>query len=252
MPPEDEIELLKHGDRALMEAIESYSIDGNITHQSSQMAPNNLLMSVIGRWKYSIAGASAGCTSAFITCPLDVVKTRLQNQGPTSFRNHPYSGTFLTLRRIYREEGIRGNFRGLAPTLLGYLPSWAIYFSTYHRFKHMLADKLHSSTQSPLVHMLSAMGAGATSTISTNPLWVVKTRLMTQTTRSDYQYRNTWHALYMLFKVEGIRGFFRGLAPSLLGILHVAVQFPLYERFRQLLIKPGKCAEMISQEASFP
>jgi solute carrier family 25 (mitochondrial folate transporter), member 32 len=252
MPPEDEIELLKHGDRALMEAIESYSIEGNITHPSSQMTPNNLFRFALGQWKYSIAGASAGCTSAFITCPLDVVKTRLQNQGTTSFRNHPYSGTFHTLKRIYLEEGIRGNFRGLAPTLLGYLPSWTIYFSTYHRFKDLLADTLHSSAQSPLVHMLSAMGAGATSTISTNPLWVVKTRLMTQTTHSNYHYRNTWHALYMLFKVEGIRGFYRGLAPSLLGILHVAVQFPLYERFKQLLIKSGNHIKVIQRETRSP
>jgi solute carrier family 25 (mitochondrial folate transporter), member 32 len=192
----------------------------------------------LDQWKYSIAGAAAGCTSALITCPLDVVKTRLQNQGLVPMGTQkPYRGTFNTLKRIYMEEGVRGSFRGLAPTLLGYLPSWAIYFSVYNRFKGILMDTLHTSHNSPLVYTLSAMIAGATSTISTNPLWVVKTRLMTQNAQSNYYYHNTWHALYMLFRVEGIRGFYRGLTPSLFGILHVAVQFPLYERFKHIMME---------------
>lgn len=35
-----------------------------------------------------------------------------------------------------------------------------------------------------------------------------------------------------IYRTEGIRAFYRGLLPSLFGILHVAVQFPLYEKLR--------------------
>lgn len=35
-----------------------------------------------------------------------------------------------------------------------------------------------------------------------------------------------------IYRSEGPRAFYRGLLPSLLGIAHVAVQFPLYEQLR--------------------
>lgn len=42
-----------------------------------------------------------------------------------------------------------------------------------------IADKIdHHAPQSTLVHITAAMTAGATGTIMTNPLWVVKTRFM--------------------------------------------------------------------------
>ncbi|CAG8796477.1 9977_t:CDS:1, partial [Cetraspora pellucida] len=46
-----------------------------------------------------------------------------------------------TLRRIWTEEGIRGLYRGLGPTLYGYLPTWAIYFSAYDYFKSALGEQ---------------------------------------------------------------------------------------------------------------
>jgi len=79
------------------------------------------------------------------------------------------------------------------------------------------------------------MSAGASGTICTNPLWVVKTRFMTQDVASgEPRYRNTWDALRRIYVAEGIAAFYRGMVPSLLGVSHVAVQFPLYEQFKNL------------------
>ncbi|KAF7727085.1 hypothetical protein EC973_008048 [Apophysomyces ossiformis] len=85
-----------------------------------------------------------------------------------------------------------------------------------------------------LLHIASAMSAGATSTTITNPLWVIKTRFMTQSERSAYRYNNTLHAIVTIAKEEGVRGFYKGLGPSLIGVSHVAVQFPLYEKLKIL------------------
>ncbi len=90
-------------------------------------------------------------------------------------------------------------YRGLGPTILGYLPTWAIYFAVYDGIKRNFGEKplneanggrhVYPAAQvkgyQPLarenpwtLHILSAMTAGATSTICTNPLWVIKTRFM--------------------------------------------------------------------------
>jgi hypothetical protein len=44
-------------------------------------------------------------------------------------------GTFGT---IWTNDGFRGLYRGLGPTIFGYLPTWAIYFTVYDKVKaHM-------------------------------------------------------------------------------------------------------------------
>ncbi|KAI9303406.1 mitochondrial carrier domain-containing protein [Cunninghamella echinulata] len=182
--------------------------------------------------KHAIAGAGAGVASSIVVVPLDVVKTRLQNQGKGKPGVLLYHGTTGTLSRIWKEEGIRGLYRGLGPTIFGYLPTWAIYFTAYDYCKAQWAKDLGMNGHEWLLHILSAMTAGAASTSLTNPLWVIKTRFMTQNDKTPYKYDNTLHAFKTIAREEGIRGFYKGLGSSLIGVSHVAVQFPLYEKLK--------------------
>jgi len=184
-----------------------------------------------------IAGAGAGLVSSIVTCPLDLVKTRLQARGGTASSAAPVEGLIGTFRSIYAGEGIRGLYRGLAPTIYGYLPTWAIYFTVYDRVKAELMQRrgIAPGGQDPVSHVLAAMSGGATGTIITNPIWVIKTRFMTQALDPQRPtYRHTFDAMRQIYGEEGIRAFYKGLLPSLFGILHVAVQFPLYEKLKSL------------------
>ena len=93
--------------------------------------------------------------------------------------------------------------------------------------------------------------AGGSSTIVTNPIWVIKTRLMSQsynhargqnlfpktgntptarpTLSTPWHYNSTIDAARKMYTSEGIASFYSGLTPALLGLSHVAVQFPTYE-----------------------
>lgn len=49
---------------------------------------------------------------------------------------------------------------------------------------------------------------------------------------SGQRYRHTGDAFLQIYRSEGVLGFYKGLLPSLFGVSHVAVQFPLYEQFK--------------------
>jgi len=86
----------------------------------------------------------------------------------------------------------------------------------------------------------ASVTAGACSTLVTNPIWVIKTRLMAQSgwraasnnARPPWHYSSTLDAARKMYRSEGILAFYSGLGPALLGLAHVAVQFPLYEYFK--------------------
>jgi len=42
-------------------------------------------------------------------------------------------------------------------------------------------------------------------------------------------YSNYIPLLIRITREEGLKGLYSGLLPSLMGVLHVAIQFPLYE-----------------------
>jgi solute carrier family 25 folate transporter 32 len=192
----------------------------------------------------TVAGFFAGVLNAFAVGPLDVVKARQQIQRKLLSEKTPvrlkYQGTLLSLLTIYREEGIRGLYRGFQPTIIGYAPAWAIYFTCYNRGKAEWHKRFPDTPNAGI--MVSAVASGAISNTVTNPIWVIRTRLQTQDHVSRKpEYAGTFDAARKIFQREGVLAFYKGMVPSMWGLLHVAIQFPIYEKLKHTFdIHPEK------------
>lgn len=88
-----------------------------------------------------IGGGLSGCAAAFITCPFDVIKTHQQIEFGEKFlysgngnginKKKKMTGTFQTMRNIFRSNGIFGFYAGLTPRLFKVITACAVMISTY-------------------------------------------------------------------------------------------------------------------------
>ena len=189
-------------------------------------------------WQHLVAGGLGGTVGAVVTCPLEVVKTRLQSSGGgVATVQLGYSRIWSTLTAILLQEGVPGLFRGLGPTLLGVAPARAIYFWAYSTAKSRLNCALQPNTDA--VHVLSAASAGLASSCTTNPLWVVKTRMQLEKERGAASLARTVRSIYL---ERGVRGFWAGISASAYGISETVVHFVIYEKLkRRLAAARGEC-----------
>jgi len=212
------------------------------------------------------AGAIAGSAGVMITCPLDLVQTRLQssplvtnsqmihtmansNGGQVLQMSKPKFGLQLLsyIRQVVEAEGKRGLCKGLVPNLVGIVPSRASYFAVYHKSKTILGSHL-SKTNASITHLLAALTASWTVSTLTNPLWFIKTRLQLDQTTSG-QRKSILRIVGEVYKNEGIRGFYRGLSASYIGASETMIFFVLYEKIKSALLEEHAADTRTSQAA---
>ena len=204
-------------------------------------------------------------TAAFLTSPLDVLKTRLQSDyyqaqltsirvargidGPSSLRFPRnallhFRETFQILFSIHRVEGWRALFKGLGPNLTGVVPARAINFYVYGNGKRTISNHLNNGQESAWVHLCAAAIAGIATGTATNPIWLVKTRLQLDKSRAERagsplnrRYKNSMDCVRQVIQQEGVRGLYRGLSASYLGVTESTLQWVLYEQMKLRLAK---------------
>lgn len=202
-------------------------------------------------WVDFVAGGAGGCAAALVTCPLEVIKTRLQSSFYKTKTTSRGGSIPSALAAIVREEGFASLWRGIGPNLFGVLPSRSIYFGVYANVKKTLVDRL--GQENSYVHMASAATAGFCTTTISCPIWVVKTRIQLQSSIQERQggrpmYTSGFHCFKSIIRDEGVGALYRGLAVSYFGIAEGTMQFIMYERAKQVLKEERQGAPLSSLE----
>ncbi|OAX78827.1 hypothetical protein ACJ72_06860 [Emergomyces africanus] len=181
----------------------------------------------------TLAGFTAGISSTLAVHPLDVIKTRLQVDRYSSSR---IGSSIRIARGIARNEGglIAGFYRGLTPNLVGNSVSWALYFLWYGNIKNALRTFHGSKHGLGSLDYFAASGvAGVLTAFLTNPIWVIKTRMLSTGSHAPGAYPSLVAGVRAIYRSEGITGFYRGMVPALFGVSHGALQFMAYEKLKQ-------------------
>lgn len=123
-------------------------------------------------------GAVAGGIGAAAVYPIDLVKTRLQNQRAVLVGEMLYRGGLDCARKVVAGEGVTGLYRGLLPQLIGVAPEKAIKLAMNDLVRGLLKDDV-GKLSLPAEYIAGGC-AGASQVIFTNPLEIVKIRLQVQ------------------------------------------------------------------------
>lgn len=210
-------------------------------------------------WPHVVSAIGAGAITAVCTSPFDVIRTRLAVQEHATV----YNGLIGSFRTTWREEGLRGLYRGFGPTIVVIPLFWAIYFTSYASCKdHLSSSQTEWVRELPMWgrHLLAACSAGAVADVLVNPLFVARTRMQTQHMRilapasnpsgvvRPTLYTGTINTLTRLWREEGGMSLMRGVSASLFGLMHVMIQFPIYEHLRVTLPTATKAYDRAAEE----
>lgn len=187
-----------------------------------------------------ICGGLSACSATVVCQPLDTLRTRFVAQGePKVYHNLRYA-----VSSMYRTGGLLTFYRGLAPTLVAVFPYAGFQFFFYRLLSELSSPKSEGrNSGGNLRSLLCGSSAGVLSKTLTYPFDLFKKRLQVggfEEARIHFgqirHYRGFADCVVQIGREEGLRGFFKGLSPSLVkAALSTGFTFFWYELFLEAM-----------------
>ncbi|CAN0901384.1 Mitochondrial carrier protein CoAc2 [Linum grandiflorum] len=130
-----------------------------------------------------VAGSFAGGTAVLFTYPLDLVRTKLAyqvvgvpklNMPAAVGSEQMYRGIADCFSKTLKESGLRGLYRGVAPSLYGIFPYAGLKFYFYEEMKRHVPEKHRNDIA---VKLVCGSVAGLLGQTFTYPLDVVRRQM---------------------------------------------------------------------------
>uniref|UniRef100_A0A8C4MNM5 Solute carrier family 25 member 30 n=2 Tax=Equus TaxID=9789 RepID=A0A8C4MNM5_EQUAS len=179
-----------------------------------------------------VCGILSGVISSTIANPTDVLKIRMQAQSSTI-----QGGMIGNFINIYQQEGTRGLWKGVSLTAQRAAIVVGVELPVYDLTKkHLILSGLMGDTV--YTHFLSSFTCGLAGALASNPVDVVRTRMMNQRVLRDGScpgYTGTLDCLLQTWKNEGFFALYKGFWPNWLrlGPWNI-IFFVTYEQLKKL------------------
>lgn len=189
---------------------------------------------IVGGWKALALAALAGGGTQVVTNPIWLVKLRLQSQPHDAELR--YTSMIDAMRTIYREEGVRGFWRGITPALIG-TSHGAVQMVLYERMRAttIVYVEGHGGVMGAEHYLCLGMASKAIASFVTFPYQLVKARMQVRDHHFHREQSFTGTVRYV-WRTDGFKGFFRGVFPaSIRSAPHAALMFYGYEWTRSAI-----------------
>ncbi|XP_004287532.1 PREDICTED: graves disease carrier protein [Fragaria vesca subsp. vesca] len=196
-----------------------------------------------------VAGSLSGGTAVLFTYPLDLVRTKLAYQVVGSPKlqlqgiitnGQLYKGIVDCFSKTYKEAGLRGLYRGVAPSLYGIFPYAGLKFYFYEKMKRYVPPEQKNSI---LVKLVCGSVAGLLGQTFTYPLDVVRRQMQVQRLLASNtpELKGTMESLVLIAKTQGWKQLFSGLSINYLKVVpSVAIGFTVYDVMKAHLRVPSR------------
>uniref|UniRef100_A0A667XB18 Solute carrier family 25 member 24 n=1 Tax=Myripristis murdjan TaxID=586833 RepID=A0A667XB18_9TELE len=172
-------------------------------------------------WKQLTAGAMAGAVSRTGTAPLDRMKVFMQVHSSKSNKISLVGG----FKQMLKEGGPTSLWRGNGINVLKIAPETAIKFMAYEQYVALHAKDVPKSIK---FEGLTKLGTSLTCDLVS--VQVLKTRL---TLRKTGQYSGMYDCAKKILKREGVKAFYKGYIPNMLGIIpYAGIDLTVYESLK--------------------
>ena len=187
---------------------------------------------------FSLVGGALGGVAGN---PADLVNVRMQNDAklpPAQRRNYAHVGE--ALMRVAKTEGVASLWNGVGPNVCRAMLMTSGQLASYDLFKNNLVSRCGLSDKRLGTQLLASCLAGVVATVLTQPVDVVKTRVMnaSRTAASAGTAACTPPSPLQLVKqmlaTEGPAAFFKGFVPALTRLgPHTVATFLLLEQLKK-------------------
>lgn len=207
--------------------------------QMVESSERTSILNQIFKSGYNFAcGSVAGAIGATAVYPIDLVKTRMQNQRKMASGEILYKHSVDCFKKVIRNEGVVGLYRGLIPQLVGVAPEKAIKLTMNDLMRGLLTKS--DGSISIMSECISGGFAGGSQVIFTNPLEIVKIRLQVQGEHAQLAGMPRVGAISIVREL-GIRGLYKGAAACLLrDIPFSAIYFSTYSNLKKRVFNEGR------------